>query len=192
MGAKEPRHRRRQGGESWKVAGMRNDSSALSIAPANNADRRQLVTDLVETFFRAAQNNSEFISLDDGLSVMSHHARELGFDAVILFLDELILWLASHAADPSFVAREGQKLVKLVEASKADRPIPLVSFIAKQREIADLVRDQVTGAQLAAIGDVLALLGSPFRQYPAAGQQPARNCGEAAAETEKRGCQGGN
>ncbi|MEI6779281.1 MAG: phage resistance protein [Verrucomicrobiota bacterium] len=125
------------------------------IAVANNADRRQLVTDLVETFFSAAQNNSEFISLDDGLSVMSHHARELGFDAVILFLDELILWLASHAADPSFVAREGQKLVKLVEASRADRPIPLVSFIAKQREIADLVRDQVTGAQLAAISDVL-------------------------------------
>jgi hypothetical protein len=125
------------------------------IAAANNADRRQLVTDLVETFFSAAQNNSEFISLDDGLSVMSHHARELGFDAVILFLDELILWLASHAADPSFVAREGQKLVKLVEASRADRPIPLVSFIAKQREIADLVRDQVTGAQLAAISDVL-------------------------------------
>lgn len=124
-------------------------------APANNADRRQLVTDLVETFFRAAQNNSEFISLDDGLSVISHHARELGFNAVILFLDELILWLASHAADPGFVAREGQKLVKLVEASRADRPIPLVSFIAKQREIADLVRDQVTGAQLAAIGDVL-------------------------------------
>ena len=124
-------------------------------APANNADRRQLVTDLVETFFSAAQNNSEFISLDDGLSVLSHHARELGFDAVILFLDELILWLASHAADPSFVAREGQKLVKLVEASRADRPIPLVSFIAKQREIADLVRDQVTGAQLAAISDVL-------------------------------------
>jgi hypothetical protein len=64
------------------------------------------------------------------------------------------LWLASHAADPGFVAREGKKLVKLVEASRADRPIPLVSFIAK-REIADLVRDQVTGAQLAAIGDVL-------------------------------------
>jgi hypothetical protein len=124
-------------------------------APANNADRRQLVTDLVETFFRAAQNNSEFISLDDGLSVISHHARELGFQAVILFLDELILWLASHAADPGFIAREGQKLVKLVEASRADRPIPLVSFIAKQREISELVRDQVTGAQLAAIGDVL-------------------------------------
>lgn len=124
-------------------------------AAANNADRRQLVTDLVETFFRAAQNNSEFISLDDGLSVISHHARELGFQAVILFLDELILWLASHAADPGFIAREGQKLVKLVEASRADRPIPLVSFIAKQREISELVRDQVTGAQLAAIGDVL-------------------------------------
>ena len=36
--------------------------------------------------------------LDDGLSVISKHAKALGYDAVILFLDELILWLASHAA----------------------------------------------------------------------------------------------
>ena len=27
---------------------------------------------------------------------MSRHAQALGYDAVILFLDELILWLASH------------------------------------------------------------------------------------------------
>ena len=47
---------------------------------------------------------------------MSQHAKSLGYDAVILFLDELILWLASHAADLGFVSREGTKLVKLVEA----------------------------------------------------------------------------
>ena len=52
--------------------------------------------------------------LDDGLSIMSRHAKALGYDAVILFLDELILWLASRAADVSFVSSEGTKLVKLV------------------------------------------------------------------------------
>ncbi|MCK7500334.1 MAG: hypothetical protein MZW92_66110 [Comamonadaceae bacterium] len=53
-----------------------------------------------------------------GLSIMSRHAQALGYDAVILFLDELVLWLASHAADVSFVSREGTKLVKLVEATQ--------------------------------------------------------------------------
>ena len=43
--------------------------------------------------------------------------KALGYDGVILFLDELILWLASRAADVSFVTSEGTKLVKLVEAT---------------------------------------------------------------------------
>jgi hypothetical protein len=77
---------------------------------------------------------------------MSRHARDLGYDAVILFLDELVLWLASHAADVSFVSREGTKLVKLVEATNADRPIPLVSFVARQRDLRDLVGENLAGA----------------------------------------------
>ncbi len=55
-------------------------------------------------------------------------------DAVVLFLDELILWLASHSAEPAFVSREGQKLAKLVEAEITDRPAPLISFVARQRD----------------------------------------------------------
>ena len=43
------------------------------------------------------------MSLDKGLSVLSKHAQSLGYDALILFLDELILWLASHAQDLKFV-----------------------------------------------------------------------------------------
>ena len=61
--------------------------------------------------------------------------RPWAYDAVILFLDELVLWLASHAADIAFVNREGQKVAKLVEAMTADRPIPIVSFIARQRDL---------------------------------------------------------
>ena len=73
----------------------------------------------------------------------------------MLFLDELILWLASHAADLAFVNEEGQKLAKLVEAQTADRPIPLISFVARQRDLRELVGDHVTGAQQLAFGDVL-------------------------------------
>lgn len=66
-------------------------------------------------------------------SSASHSGRPL--PAV---LDELVLWLASHAADLAFVNREGQKLAKLVEAQFAGRPIPLISFVARQRDMRDL------------------------------------------------------
>ena len=86
-------------------------------------ERSRLVGDLISQFFSAystlAVGGESFVSLDDGLSIMTRHAQALGYDAVILFLDELILWLASHAADVSFMSREGTKLVKLVESSNA-------------------------------------------------------------------------
>lgn len=86
--------------------------------------------------------------LDQGLSIMSKHAKALGYDAVILFLDELILWLASHAADMNFISHEGTKLVKLVEATHADRPIPLISFVARQRDLRELVGETLAAGSV--------------------------------------------
>lgn len=77
-------------------------------------------------------NTEAFVSLDQGLSILSQHAKNLGYDGLILFLDELILWLASYANDINFVHREGQKLAKLVESQNSDRPIPVISFVARQ------------------------------------------------------------
>lgn len=73
----------------------------------------------------------------------------------VLFLDELILWLASHAADLEFVNREGQKVAKLVEAMTAERPIPIVSFIARQRDLRELVGEHLPGAEQLGFADVL-------------------------------------
>ena len=42
-----------------------------------------------------------------------------------------------------------------MEAQTADRPIPLISFVARQRDLRELVGDHVTGAQQLAFGDVL-------------------------------------
>ena len=57
-----------------------------------------------------------------------------------------ILWLASHAANVEFVTREGQKLIKLVESQTADRPTPIISFVARQRDLRELVGENLTGA----------------------------------------------
>jgi hypothetical protein len=116
--------------------------TAVNAPPGpDSEDRRQLVSKLVGTFFSSYQDiargqEEAYVPLDDGLSEISKHAASLGYDAVILFLDELILWLASHAASLEFMHQEGQKLAKLVEAQTADRPVPLVSFVARQRDLA--------------------------------------------------------
>jgi hypothetical protein len=151
------------GGDGWGDLGAAWDArrfdAALKAAPANE-ERLQLVSSIVGKLLPAyakvaAAGAESYIALDQGLSVISRHAAALGYHGVILFLDELILWLASHAADLSFVSQEGQKLAKLVEAESADRPIPLVSFVARQRDLRQLVGEHVTGADQLRFADVL-------------------------------------
>jgi hypothetical protein len=103
----------------------------------------------------ASGKDEAYVDLDVGLSVISAHARSLGYDGLILFLDELILWLATHSADLNFVQTEGNKLAKLVESRKAERPIPIISFVARQRDLRELVGENVSGAEQLNFGDVL-------------------------------------
>jgi len=149
--------------DGWGSLAARWDDDTFAdalAAPASDERRLQLVSALIATLFpsyaQVARSGGEsFVSLDRGLAIISKHAKDLGYDAVILFLDELILWLASRAADVSFVSQEGQKLAKLVEAESADRPIPLVSFVARQRDLRDLVGEHVAGADQLRFADVL-------------------------------------
>jgi len=131
----------------------------MEAPPASEA-RQRLIGNLIDAYFQsaralAASDTAAFVPLDEGLAVMSRHAQALGYDAVVLFLDELILWLASQAADLAFVNREGQKVAKLVEAMTADRPIPIISFIARQRDLRELVGDHLPGAEQLGFADVL-------------------------------------
>ncbi len=168
---------------------------AAMLEPPNGEERSRLVGDLITQYFSAyrslAGSGESFVSLDDGLSIMSRHAQALGYDAVILFLDELVLWLASHAADVNFVSREGTKLVKLVEATNADRPIPLISFVARQRDLRDLVGENLAGAVQLQFSDVLKHWEARFhritledRNLPAiAEKRVLRPVNEAARQT---------
>ncbi|MFZ4700665.1 MAG: DUF6079 family protein [Candidatus Methylumidiphilus sp.] len=150
-------------GDGWgDLSGGWNAGSfdAAMLESPRGDERMKLVGDLISRYFTAyasvAESQGEaFLPLDDGLAILSRHAKALGYDGVVLFLDELILWLASQAANLSFVSSEGVKLVKLVEAGHADSPIPLVSFIARQRDLRELVGENLAGAVGIQIGDVL-------------------------------------
>ena len=118
--------------------------------------REQLFSALVKTRFKAyAQESRAFVDLDSGLGTMARHAKELGYDGIVLFLDELILWLAHRASEAAWLHNETQKMVKLVEAQEAERPIPIVSFIARQRNLAEMVGEQYAGAETTRLQDSL-------------------------------------
>ena len=141
---------------AWDAEGF---EAALTAEPGSE-ERARLVGDLVDSFFSAhkdlAVGQAEgFVPLDEGLVILSRHAQALGYDAVVLFLDELVLWLASHAADPAWVNREGQKVAKLVEAAQMDRAVPIISFIARQRDLRELVGEHLPGAEQMGFADVL-------------------------------------
>ncbi|HEY3556706.1 MAG TPA: hypothetical protein VGL05_04575, partial [Kribbella sp.] len=53
-----------------------------------------------------------------------------------------------HMADQEFVNTQVSKLVKLIESGDADRALPIVSFISRQRDLSKLVGEDVTGADV--------------------------------------------
>ena len=151
------------GAGGWGALGAAWDAALFERAASadpGSEDRTRLISDLVDTLLPAFRDvaraqGEAFVSLDEGLSVLSRHAASLGYNGLVLFLDELVLWLASHAADMAFITREGQKLAKFVEAQLANRPVPIISFVARQRDLRELIGQHVPGAQQLAFADVL-------------------------------------
>lgn len=68
--------------------------------------------------------------------------------------NELILWFLSRLADTAWVSREASKLSKL-EAASVSRPVPIVSIIARQRDLRKLVGDSVPGVEKLSVADQL-------------------------------------
>lgn len=158
------------GGDDWGEFGSSWDQDRLDQALAADATdplRQELGAAYIAAFRPAtpaeARTTGEgFINLDDGLAAVSQHAQSLGYDAVIFFLDELILWLASSIGNLDFVQQESQKLTKLVEGTNANLPVPLVSFVARQRDLRELVGDHVIGAEQRSFADNLELQKGRF------------------------------
>lgn len=135
----------------WTQAGF----AAAAAAPVGDPERSRLVSDLVATVSTASVIAGEWLDISDGLAVMAAHAKSLDYDGLVLFLDELVLWLAAHLANRDFVSTEGSKVAKLVETGTGVRDLPIISFVARQRELQAFLGESsgATGAERMAVGD---------------------------------------
>ncbi|GAA3441635.1 phage resistance protein [Planomonospora venezuelensis] len=133
-------------------------------AEVGDPTRGSLVSALVGAYFTGYTRGAAYLPLDEGLEAVSAHARRLGYDCVVLFLDELVLWLASRSSDPAFVGREGSKVAKLVESASTHRAVPLVSFVARQRDLRDFLGTNIPGAEKYAIGETFRWWEDRFNQ----------------------------
>ncbi|SDO24365.1 hypothetical protein SAMN04487981_109212 [Streptomyces sp. cf386] len=134
---------------SWTSA----DLDRAFEAPAGDPYREALVSALLSgpmaAYAQGARGDKDaFVPLENGLSVISRHAKSLGYDGIVLFLDELILWLQAHMGEQDFVRDQVQRLVKLIESGDTDRPVPIVSFISRQRDLSQLIGSDVAGAEV--------------------------------------------
>ncbi|MER7277967.1 phage resistance protein [Dactylosporangium sp. NPDC000244] len=127
---------------------------AAAAQPPGTPDRDRLVSDLTATIFKGAVHSGEFLDIDEGLAVITQHAKSLQYDVIVLFLDELILWLSQHLSNLEFVNHEGGKLAKFVESADQHRPVPIVSFVARQRDLVEFLGPHVPGAERQAFADV--------------------------------------
>jgi hypothetical protein len=145
------------GNSDWDTASL----NQAFAEPPHGPERRRLVGDLLvgpfKRYARAVRADQEsYISLDEGLSVISKHAKDvLGYDAIVLLLDELVLWLAGYIGDTTKISAEAQKVSKLVESAEHERPAPIVSFVPRQRDLRDLVRKEAYGAETTTLFDTL-------------------------------------
>ena len=187
------------GGDGWGELEAAWDAAtfeAAATAPPDSESHLRLVSTLLKTVASShaevvSHRGGNFVRFDKGLSLISQHAKAQGYDTMILFLDELILWLATNSADLGFVKREAAKLTNLVEAQSADRPIPLVSFVARQRDLRELVGDHVPGAEKLSFSDSLDWQQGRFdtitledRNLPAIAQKRVLRCRNPAARDE--------
>ncbi|MDX3354815.1 PglY protein [Streptomyces sp. ME01-24h] len=149
----------------WTSASL---DAAFAAAPGDEL-RNALISALISdsgpmsAYARGAQGDKNaFLPLENGLAVISRHAQSLGYDGLVLFLDELILWLQAHLTEKAMVNDEVSKLVKLIESGDTDRPVPLVSFISRQRDLSQLVGSDVVGADVKNLEQQVGYLAGRF------------------------------
>jgi hypothetical protein len=140
----------------WDTAAF---EKAIEAGPGDR-DHDWLITTVIDTVLPAFRDVARadpgaFVSLSEGLGAISRHAQELGYEGMVLFLDELILWLATQIQDTGFVQAEGRKIAALREAPREERPVPIASFVARQRDLRQLVGEHVPGAEHLAFEDTL-------------------------------------
>ncbi len=120
---------------------------AAAISSGNPTERSSLLTALSKTLIRSiGGNSSNYVGFGKGIAEISRHAKALGYDGIVLFLDELVLWLNSISGETATLKREVAKLGKLVEREDNSDSAAVMSFVARQRDLSELVGEDFIGA----------------------------------------------
>src|SRR3954452_2103807 len=102
-----------RGGGALQAAWDAESLASARAAPVGDPERGRLGAKIVQTllpgYAQAMSGNATgHVDFDTGLAALSRPAASRNKDALVLFLDELILWLGSRIRDTAFVEREGQ------------------------------------------------------------------------------------
>ena len=136
-----------------------------AVRSGDPVERGRLFSSLVRTLLPAfAAANHAWLDFDKGLEVLSQHAARLGYSAVVLYLDELFLWLGGQTSNLPFIQREVQKLAKLKEAQHEQRSIPIVGFISRQRDLSQFLGAEARGVDHATLDDSLNFNSGRFEE----------------------------
>lgn len=136
--------------DGWGDFGAAWDDASFEAAAAEapgHPDRDRLVSDLITAYFPAYERSGEWLSMKDGLRALTAHAKSLGYQGLVLLIDEVVLWLGQHLGDQNWVQGEIEKVVQLGENAAAGLPIPITSFLARQRALSDFLGKHTMGAQ---------------------------------------------
>lgn len=139
-----------------KAEGWNAERFAQARISTDPKQRAALFSALVKTHFPAfTQQASAFLPFEQGMLAMTRHVKDLGYDGIVLFLDELILWLATKASNREALNNEIGKFAKLVEGQAAEQAVPIVTFAAQQRDVREMVGDHLAGDDAEIVGNSL-------------------------------------
>lgn len=137
---------------AWDAASF---DAAITQA-VGHPDRDRLVGNYIAAYASSAVRAGEWLPMKDGLNALAGHAKSLGYQGLVFLIDEIVLWLGQHLADDGWVQGEIEKVVQLAETAAANLPIPITSFLARQRDLRDFLGANVSGAQRVAQGQLFA------------------------------------
>ncbi|WP_437338612.1 DUF6079 family protein [Sorangium sp. So ce394] len=128
------------GGARW----TRQRFEAALAAPGSR-QARELAGELARTpWFEGVAASAELVRLGPGLQILAEHLQGLGYEGVVLVLDELVLWLSTFQ-DPRKLSLETPKVSTLVEHGDYPPALPFITFAARQRDLSEMVGKLAVG-----------------------------------------------
>ncbi|HLM75470.1 MAG TPA: hypothetical protein VK459_22310, partial [Polyangiaceae bacterium] len=153
------------GDAAWgELGGARWDRGRFeaAIAAPQSKEARDLAGELGRTpWLEGVAASADLVKLGPGLQILAEHLKGLGYEGVVLFLDELVLWLSTFQ-DPRKLALETPKVSTLVEHGDYPPSLPFITFAARQRDLSEMVGKLAVGRDEVVFRDQLSFWKDRF------------------------------